>query len=284
MRYSYMMTLHDREPAVILSTLRSLSRCDMTDSEVVIVDDRSNIDMGFVRRYAESVFADVLWCVAEPYSAFRIGDKIHGINGPSRAWNLALLAARGQYVVYVGSDVMVGSRVVDRLRAAPLDEAIWTPMVIDLDSGGQYCGPMRFFPVTWCLAASRAACVAIGGFDEGYLAGACYDDNDFSGRLGLHVGRFLGDWTVAAYHQSHDQLAYMVADQTIAEANQRNREYTLEKWSGIPFDPEFQPFDIVRKPFRNGDISHECRSQGTLLIDTIERTKGAVKSSAGVKA
>ena len=50
----------------------------------------------------------------------------------------------------------------------------------------------------------------------------------------------------------------------------------MEKWSGIPFNSERTPFDMVRKPYVTGDIVHEVKWVGTLQEDTIARTTGIV--------
>ena len=275
MKYSVLMTVFNREPELLLSTIRSLSRCDLTDCEIIMVNDGSTMNYEWVRaamaaRLKETAYT---WIDAPKYDACRITD---GFNNPSRAFNLALDAAKGENVVIMSSDVLVNPRVFERIRRFDLSEMAWTPMVIDTESSAQYCGPMRLFPAPWCLAASRQICLDIGGWDETYLKGMCYEDNDFIGRLMLKTGRFIGDWTTIAYHQTHEQPAYNMSIEEIKTANEINREYTKTKWSGIPFHPEYVPFDVLRKPHKSGDIVHECRYEGNLLADTIAATRGLI--------
>lgn len=275
MKYSILMTVYDREPEIILATLRSLSRCDLTDCELIVVNDGSNMSMEWTKGIMDRRFDGIprRWIDAPPYEAFRING---GFNNPARAFNLALDSAEGENVVIVASDTLVGPRIFQRIRRFNLSEVAWTPMVVDIESSQQYCGPMRLFPAPWCLAASRQHCLDIGGWDETYLQGMCYEDNDFMGRLVLRTGAFVGDWTAIAYHQSHHQPAYNIDDPGIKAANDRNRDYTKAKWKGIPFHPEFVPFDVNRKPHRSGDIVHECTAEDGLLESCISKTTGII--------
>jgi glycosyltransferase involved in cell wall biosynthesis len=267
------MTVWNREYEVLLATLRALSRCDLTDCEVIVADDGSTMDYAGIRAYCDSRLGNCKWIDVPQYDAFRIQ---RGFNNPARAFNSALLAATGDNVVIMSSDVMVTPKVLERIRRFDLSEMAFTPLVLDMESGQHYCGPTRLFPMPWCLAASRAHCMEIGGWDETYLNGMCYEDNDFVGRLVMQSGRFLADWTVCAYHQSHDQPAYDIKDPAVKAANERNKTYTMEKWSGIPFSGGKTPFDIIRKPFPTGDVVHEVRWTGTLKEDVIARTRGIV--------
>lgn len=275
--YSYIMTVYDREPELLLNVIRSLSRCDLTDSEVIIVNDGSNIKYDWVRMCIEARIGEKAgkWIDIEPYEAARIEG---GYNNPARAFNVALEAATGDTVVVMSSEVLVTPRVVERIRRFDQKQFCWTPMVIDIESAMQYCGPVRFFPAPWCLAVDRKLCLEIGGWDETYLKGQCYEDNDFMGRIMLKTGAVMGDWTVIAYHQSHRQPAYETSenDQT-AKLSSINFEYTKAKWAGgIPFHPEWTAFDVLRKPHRSGDVIHECVDHDGLLNATIAKTTGLI--------
>jgi hypothetical protein len=128
----------------------------------------------------------------------------------------------------------------------------------------------------WCLGASRKHAIEIGGWDEHYLKGTCFEDNDFVGRLVMKAGRFLGDWSACAYHQSHNQPAYDMSDPATKEAWKLNQTRTMAKWSGIPFDSQRTPFDIIRRPHESGEVVHEIKWVGTLQEDTIRDTAGIV--------
>jgi len=270
-KFSAILTVYNREYELLLSTLRSLSRCDTSDLEVVIVNDRSTMDYSGVQSYLDLRFPHKKWIDLEDYEAFRLPT---GHNNPAYAFNKALEAADGESVFVMSSDVIATPRCVHAAKRAPLGEAVWTPLVIDIESGQQYCGPIRLFPAPWFLAARKQDIVDVGGWDEAYLRGMCYEDNDFIGRLMLKVGRFLGDWSVACFHQSHAQPWYDMNDPVQLEAHERNKSYTREKWGGIPFSGDFAAFDVTRRPYRTGDVVHECKAENGKLEKAIEWTQG----------
>ena len=279
---SILLTVYDREYEVLLATLRSLSRCDMTDTEVIVVDDGSTMDYAGVIAYGQKRFENFRWHRMEEYEAFRIGET--GFNNPARAFNTALSMATGERIVVMSSDVLVNPSVVRRMRRIDPGEMAWTPLVIDTESGMQYCGPARLFPMPWFFVCARSVALAVGGWDEKYLDGINYEDNDFVGRVVLKTGRFVGDWNCVVYHQSHNQPAYALDDPVLEEARKRNCFWTKKKWSGIPFDADYIPFNVLRKPHESGNVVHECTYEGTLLEDTIRNTIGLVAGKEKVHA
>jgi len=75
-----------------------------------------------------------------------------------------------------------------------------------------------------------------------------------------------------------------VEDKDIAEANARNRELTMEKWGGIPFEAEFTPFNVSRRMHPSGNAVHECTAEPGKLEKAIEKTVGLVKEMGGAYA
>jgi glycosyltransferase involved in cell wall biosynthesis len=260
---SILMTTFDREPEIMLATLRSLRRSGVSsDDELVIVDDGSTEGINdYLKAYLEQNFSNQVYLsLPGDYPAFRT----KGFNCPSKAFNVGLEVCRGERLIVMSSDVWVTPNALKAARAVDVDEMAWSPMVIDLDSRMEYVGPRRLFPMPWFLVTSTEAVRSIGGWDEQYLAGLCYEDNDFVGRLVLKLGTFACDWNFVVYHQSHYQQAYDVDDDEIKAANDRNRQYTLDKWGGIPFDHEFTPFDVVRTPHVSGLATHKVIGRGDL--------------------
>lgn len=268
---SVLLTVHDREPAVLMGTLRSLWRAGVgADEEVVIVDDRSCTDLTWARKYGELAFPNFKWIRLDDYECW----TIDGFANPARAFNEALKAAEGEAVWIMSSDVLVNPALIERARKVDVNAMVWTPLVLDLETGRQYCGPTRLFPMPWFLVASRQHCLDVGGWDEAYLKGMCFEDNDFVGRLALKTGAFCGEWTVVCYHQSHDQPAYLVADPAVKEANDRNREWTMRKWGGIPFNSEYTPFDVVRELHESGVPVHRVIEKSGKLERVVQMTEG----------
>lgn len=250
---SVLMTVHDREPEVLLATLRSLHRGGLGESELIIVDDRSSMDYSWVRDYAKPRFSNVKWIPTGDYKGFRV----EGYGNPSRAFNVGVEIATGECLVVMSSDVIVTPGAIKSLERYWTPECLWTPCVIDMDSRHEYCGPTRPFPMPWMLAMPTKVAQESGGWDEAFLDGLCYEDNDFVARMALRLGTIRCDWDAIVYHQSHIQPAYDTTSEEVLAANFRNRDACKKKWQGIPFDPDVTPFTITKRPDPSGCVRLE---------------------------
>lgn len=269
---SIIMTVFDREPAVILNTLRWLAMSDLSETEVVVVDDNSTIPTSYLEPLLPDINGRLIRL--EPYACY----EIRGFNNPARAFNVGLEAAQGERLVILSSDVLVPPRVLAKAAKFSSEETVFCPMVIDLSTGHEYCGPNRVFPMPWFLSTSTKQARDCGGWDENYLLGMCYEDNDFVGRLALQVGSITFDWNQIVWHQSHYQPAYS-NEPWIQVANQRNKMYTADKWHGIPFDDALgQVWDIARGRHENGDLQLRFTDSKNLM-QWFRSVKDAVATS-----
>lgn len=257
---SVLMTVHDREAEVLLSTLRGLWRSGLGDAELVIVNDRSTLDYSWIKAYAQPRFAAVKWADAGEYDGFRID----GYGNPARAFNTGLQIVTGERLVVMSSDVIVTPRVVKSLDRYWTPEWLYTPQIINLDDGNEYCGVRRPFPMPWFLAMPAATALAVGGWDDAFMGGLCFEDNDFVGRMALSLSGVRCDWSVAAWHQSHVQPAYDQTLEGVLEANARNRDICKRKWGGVPFDSEQPCWTMVSKPDPSGCTKLEFSGADTL--------------------
>lgn len=268
MKTSVLLTIHDREPEVLLASFRSLWRSGIgKDDEVVIVNDRSMRDYSWVRDYVAARMP-FQWIDVKDYAAYRFKS---GHNGPSRAFNEALRAAKNDRVIAMSSDIIVTPLAWKAMNDIDPKEGMWSPKVWDLDGvpKREYCGPARIFPMPWFLLMDKEILESVGGWDEEYLKGLSYDDNDVAGRVALATGRLFLDYQAVVYHQSHE-LVGDAAD----EPHDRNRFYTKQKWGGIPFEGDTTPFDVVRTPHESGRITFECRDVNGRLEKAVAMTKG----------
>lgn len=239
------MTVCDREPEILMNTFRWLGCSDLSESEIIVVNDGSVYDYSFV----EPVYASrmpIRWVKMDPYEAFRTGES-ENYNNPAKAFNRALQEAQGERVIILSSDVIVPPVVLLKARKQYAEGQVWCPMVVDLGSSQEYCGPHRVFPMPWMLQMPRELILRAGGWDEAYLHGLCFEDNDLLGRLALTCEKLVCDWGSVVWHQSHYQPAYRMDDPVVKDANDRNRALTLRKWSGIPFgDADQIAFGVQR--------------------------------------
>jgi hypothetical protein len=264
---SIVMTVADREPAVLLSTLRWLGSADLTDTEIIIVDDCSAIPYDFVTPMLEPLNGRLI--TLAPYECF----NIDGYNNPAKAFNAGLAEAKGERLIILSSDVIVPSRAIESARTFDPTEIIYCPRVVDLATCAEYCGPTRLFPMPWFLACSTEHAKKCGGWDEKYLEGMCFEDNDFVGRLALTTGKVLYDFDSVVWHQSHYQPAY-VQDTEVVKANRRSRQYTMDKWLAIPFDNSDKiAFETVRKRHETGHLLFEFKDFRERMPHLIASTK-----------
>lgn len=247
---SVVLTVHDREDVLLLSALRMLSRGPAQQAEIIIVNDASEkYWYSWFEPYLSAAFDKHKVITLKKYERFTLAG---GYGNPAKAFNAGIEAATRDRVMILSSDTLVPPATVRRSFLWDTALGPWTPRVLDLETQMEYCGPSRVFPMPWALVCDRKAVLRCGGWDERYMAGLCYEDNDFVGRLVVMQGSFCADWSAVAYHHSHEQPAYAVADPAVKEANDRNRTLTKEKWGGIPFDGDMTPFDVSRSPHPSG--------------------------------
>lgn len=226
MKFSVIMTLYNRPQTVLLNTLMKLGANDWTDGEVVIVDDGSRLPYEPVIEAFKNL--PVSWHRVDTVRDRPGTYNLDGYNNPAYAANYGLSKARGEYVFWMSSDVMVSPRIIHRAMDLDLRKVVWMPCVTDLDSQMEYLGPSRLAPLGWFYGTHRDN---FPGWDEAYLKGIAFEDNDVMCRLALKVGRFVIDRSCRVWHQSHPQTAYSddLKGWTI------NQKYTVDKWGGIPW-------------------------------------------------
>jgi len=227
---SVVLTLHNRDHLTIWNVLRALMGNDLTDTEIVLIDDGSDEAhtpiYAAVCEFLTQREIPFQYVEMEPYEAYRIA----GHNNPAHANNRALELVRGERLVWLSSDVIIPPNTLAHMRRFEPSAAVWVPQVLDMATGMVWNGPQRYFPMMWCVAASAKLCKELR-FDEEYLKGMAFEDNDFMGRLAVRTGAIVFDWEVLTFHQSHAQTAY--SDQL--EGFKRSAEYTKAKWHGVPF-------------------------------------------------
>ena len=266
-RDSIILTVSDREPELLLNTIRWLRLSNLDDTEIIIVDDGSRIDYAFMGQILDQCNARMVRM--DPYEAYRLDETF---NNPAKAFNRGLQEAVGERLIILSSDVLVPPNVMERCRRYDVNDVIYCPMVIDLATAAEYCGPRRVFPMPWFLACSREHAVKAGGWDENYLQGMCWEDNDFVGRLALTTGKILFDFSSIVWHQSHHQPAYLNEPDTLA-ANRRNKDYTFDKWMSIPFgDTDRIAFEAFRKIHETGNVLFEYKDFRDILPKAIAAT------------
>lgn len=243
-RTSVLMTLFDRPRREFQNVLCQLRKQDLTSTEIIIVDDCSTKDYSSTKSYIQQYEMPVEWIRLEqkdyPDHTYRIGSY----NNPVKAWNTALDAANGDIIVTLASDVMIQKGALRHAKKP--GRGVWCCSIIDMDSGTEYLGRSRIAPYGWFMSWNREFNEV--RWDEEYLRGMAFDDNDFSARLALSANRVEINMSIRGFHQSHFPTAYSDGHR----GHDINERYTWKKWGGVPWSgDECDPL-AVKKAFLGG--------------------------------
>ena len=236
-RTSVLTTIYDRPYRVLRNTLHQLRRNDLTNTEIIVVDDGSTKDYGQIRDYLTQYEMPFKWITInrenypfEPYS-------IDGLNNPAFAWNTALDAAQGEIIVCLASDCMIPPNALKHAKTP--GRSVWMSGVVDMDTGVEFLGRGRLAPYGWFMSWNREYHDI--RWDLEFLRGIDYDDNDFTARLALSSKRIDIDLGITAFHQSHPKTAYSDGHR----GHDINERYTWKKWGGVPWaGNEYDPLEI----------------------------------------
>lgn len=230
------MTVYNRPQVALVNTLNALGKNDLADTEILVVDDGSTaLYEPLLAAYKGLVRYERIDTCKDRPAAY----NINGLNNPAYANNRAVELAKGETICFMSSDTIIQARTLTMLKSMTLRKIAWMPCVVDVDdfsmfsARGHYLSPARLAPFGWFYATHRANFEAVR-WDEEYLNGIAFEDNDFMARLALHVGRFVVDTDCIAFHQSHPPSAYSDG----LHGHAINQRYTLKKWGAIPWHPQ----------------------------------------------
>ena len=239
------LTIHDRPEDVLKRVFDSL--LPQSFDQMVVVLDRapSRLD-GFVRSY--------LW------DDDRI--EIVSIDGgmgwrcPAMAWNTAFGRVRTELVYCLSSETI---QEPGSVRAAA--ELLDGPPAIVFGRAECSCGPdggevnwngtapsnllcdaAHPRPLGFIWAGPMWAIRSIGGYDEGFMAGHWYDDNDFFFRLWNLGIPFVFTDRIGGLHLHHDRHSLS------AETIRINHDYIVKKWGKIPVVQPVSSDAVIGRP------------------------------------
>ena len=252
MRYSVLLSLHDRDTVDLQKTFKQLAKAasGRTDVEFVVCFDFAEGAYEQVEALAEifqqSIEMANLTCkllrfdtVAEHKETFHLDTHCN----PVAVNNVLMDNADGDNLVWISSDMIVSPLLFERLDLHIGDDGlldtVWCSRVIDQDSMAEYCGPSRPFPMMWCVAHPSTG----ERHDLQLLQGFGYDDNDWMARMGLRVGSITIDLCHIAIHQTHGRVSQLgqlatgkAYSKDAAPGWERSGKYIVAKWGGCPFD------------------------------------------------
>jgi len=226
---SVCLTIYDRTPEVLTKVFDSLDH--QGHDELVVVLDRSPKKVNdWVRDY---LHADSRATIVEI-----AGDP--GWKGPAKAWNTGFARVTSELIYCLSSEVIqklgnVGN-AVGLLAERPAivfgkAECTCGPTGTEVNWNGTAPGNLLVDsehprPLGFIWAGPMWAVRATTGFDEGYMGGFWYDDDDFTYRLWQLGIPFVFTDTIYGSHQHHERVE--LSRQGIAI----NAAYHQRKWGG----------------------------------------------------
>lgn len=203
------LTINNRDPETTRKVAESLKTPGNQADQVVIVLDRPTPE-------ARSA-------AIEAYGAFKnaIFPEIEGDPGwicPAKAWNTALEATSGDLMVMISSDVVQGPDNLATLGDLALPntavfgkcECSCGPSGNEVNWGGTAPGNLLVDaahprPLGFIVAVPTASLRAIGGWDEAFMKGLWYEDDDIFRRLWASGVNFSFSDRVYGVHQHHER-------------------------------------------------------------------------------
>ncbi len=250
MKYSTILTIHDRDEIDLQKVLKQLAKAAAgreDDIEFVIGFDFSPgeypIMEQIIEAFKEVIPHDVTTLHYDTVKELPDTCNDNGHCIPVAINNELLDKACGDNIVWISSDVIVHPflylRMDDHCDEGVLD-TVYCSRVIDQDSCAEFCGPSRPFPIM-CAVGHPATGER---FDMELLQGFGFDDNDWMARMAHKVGTITIDCACFVIHQTHgpvQELGQLASGKAYAgkhkEAWARSTAYMKKKYSGgIPFD------------------------------------------------
>lgn len=163
-----------------------------------------------------------------------------------KALNLLAKEARGQYIISLNNDTVVGPGWADRMAEALEDPRIGqvgpSGFAVHQDTGG--CHPMPGiwdYIEGWCFMIPRGIYEKFGLFDEENLDFAYCEDSDLS--LRIQNGGFLIKPVSTPVRHLHAKTRNRLAGSglDLASCETRNRAYIVKKWHSLLFEKHNNP-------------------------------------------
>lgn len=206
------LTIYDRTPEVIKAVFAGLSLPGNKPDNVVVCYDRAS---------PEAVKAFRIECLKLGMGlreAF-LDDGAVGPRCPSKAWNMALALTDDTHVFCMSSEIVLAPHSIG--MAYHLSEGCPDAFVV---ARAEHCGQSYAYTykiggeslssrtITWSLYPSPIGFAwlvpmkthrAIGGFDEVFMKGLCYEDSDFVIRAWENGADFVFCDDIMGFHLEH---------------------------------------------------------------------------------
>lgn len=243
LKYSILLPYHRRDQQ-LRCTLLSFKKhyAERRDYEVIIVEDRVNKSIksehhSLIKIIAEFKDIDIRWVRGVDYECYN----------PAPQFNLAATAATGEFLVLSNPECTHYSNILGGFDQEFETENKYVVCAclsvrsnsIDLNQslpkGTWYQNTKhRNAQLHFCSAINKAQFEAIGGFDNQYAKGMCFEDDDFRNKItaaGIPVVCRDDLISVHLQHNKSKPPHYL-------ELHQINKKYYESKWGPLALKAE----------------------------------------------
>ena len=240
MALSLILTVNNRTPEVSKQVADSLKCAGNHPDELIVVIDRATDE---ARKGAVAAYAAV---EGQFPVRFVYLDGEPGWKGPAAAWNAGFQAATGDLFYCISSETVQDAGNVEKARkiCGKMDTAVFgachnsekTDLVVGAEPGLLVSSKMpRPLGFITCFPAKN--CLDIGGFDENFMKGYWYDDDDFFLRMWRTGLDFVFDDSIHGTHLDHERPDLATPDGQagirVNEMYMLRKHGTAQPWSNL---------------------------------------------------
>jgi len=240
-------TIFNREIEILAPAFAALAANDQSNFDIMIVDDGStndNIDRALESTTLTPRIIRVDTARDRPNTAF----LRTGHNNPAYPFNVAIkqaIADGYEYIFFYSSDVVIPPHAFAHASTffPELDKICWHAKTMQGDiifNSTKKINPLGWFWGTHKSILEKARVSPDQWYDERYMAGFGYEDDDFTLRVALAADQIVVDDRVATEHPDHERN--YTNFQEGAQGCYVNATYGASKWNGHP-----SPWVEVRK-------------------------------------
>ena len=237
MKLSLILTVNNRPADVSRQVATALKLPGNQPDQLVVVRDRPNEE---VAKATLEAYKDL------PFPVLFSGvDGAPGWLGPARAWNAGFAAATGDILMCISSEVVLDPEAVNQMRQlvdantvvfGACHNSVATNLVVGAEPGLLTNSKMAR-PLGFIVGMPAVVVGEIGGFDEDFMAGFWYDDDDFFLRMWQTGLNFRFEDAIHGVHLDHERpdLATAAGQQKIQmNAGLMMRKHgTLHPWPNL---------------------------------------------------
>ena len=232
------ITIYDRTPEVIRAMCAGLSLPGNRPDVVAVCYDRAPEASVDQLRDECNRLGFELW-------ESHLDDDFRGPRCPSLAWNTVLATTKDPHVFCMSSDVVLAPHSIGMAyhMSAVGDNCMIVGRAEHCGQSYAWPGPdnpehLKWRTITWSGKPSglgfawllpMKAYKDVGGFDEGYMKGYCYEDDDFVLKMWNSGSDFLFCDDIVGFHLEHKRDHLRDEDGRVA----LNGKIFLERWGDI---------------------------------------------------